>query len=90
MKKLCIEISYTWNDSSLPEHEGYYDSIDDARKALDNLEELFNSSRFQREIDVEIAEQEAEQEKIEEDMSDIVENLGKILEDLKEALEIDE
>ena len=90
MKKLCIEISYTWDDSSLPEHEGYYDSIDAARKALDDLEELFKSPRFQRELDAEIAEREKLNEEINDQMKEINKNLGEILEDLKGIFEKDE
>ena len=33
-KQICIEISIAWSEDDEFEHEGYYDSVDDAIKAL--------------------------------------------------------
>jgi hypothetical protein len=41
MKKLIIEISYTFRDDDYPEHEGYYDTIEEAKEALDRIAELY-------------------------------------------------
>lgn len=37
---LNIEISYTTDPDDFPEHYGYYDNIEDAKKALDHIEEI--------------------------------------------------
>jgi hypothetical protein len=41
MKELMIEISYTFRDDDYPEHEGYYDTIEEAKEALDRIGELY-------------------------------------------------
>jgi len=42
MKNLMIEISYTFvADDEFPEHEGYYETIEEAKEALDRIGELY-------------------------------------------------
>lgn len=37
---LNIEISFTTDPDEFPEHYGYYDNIEDAKKALDDIEKI--------------------------------------------------
>ena len=37
---LNIEISFTTDSDEFPEHYGYYDNIEDAKKALDDIEKI--------------------------------------------------
>ena len=37
---LNIEISYTTDPDDFPEHYGYYDNIESAKKALDDIEKM--------------------------------------------------
>lgn len=32
-----IEISYAKDEEEIPEHYGYYDNVEDAKEALDNI-----------------------------------------------------
>ena len=42
MKKLGIEISCTFRAiEECPEHEGYYDTIEEAKEALDRIAKLY-------------------------------------------------
>lgn len=41
MKVTRIEISLEWDDSGEFEHEGYYDSIDDAIRALKKMKKQY-------------------------------------------------
>lgn len=40
---MVIEISYTSNDGDIPEHYGYYDNIEDAKEALDDIKKAVES-----------------------------------------------
>ncbi len=44
MKKLMIEIGCTFSDDDYPEHEGYYESIEEAKEALDRIAELYEEA----------------------------------------------
>lgn len=37
---LNIEISYTTDEDEFPEHYGYYDNIEDAKNALDDIAKI--------------------------------------------------
>lgn len=39
MKLNKIELSIAYDEDDMPEHEGYYDTIDRAKETLDNLSE---------------------------------------------------
>lgn len=38
-----IEISYTTDDEDFPEHYGYYDNAEDAKRAIDEIIEIVES-----------------------------------------------
>lgn len=38
-----IEISYTTDEDDFPEHYGYYDNSEDAKKAIDEIIEIVES-----------------------------------------------
>ena len=40
---MVIEISYTDSDDDFPEHYGYYDNVEDAKKALDDIKRTVES-----------------------------------------------
>lgn len=41
---LNIEISYTTDEDEFPEHYGYYDNPEDAKKAIDNIAKMVNEN----------------------------------------------
>jgi hypothetical protein len=44
MKELMIEISYTFRDDDYPEHEGFYESVEEAKEALDRIAKLYEEA----------------------------------------------
>lgn len=45
MKKLMIEIGYTFRaNDEFPEHGGYYETIEEAKEALDRIAELYKEA----------------------------------------------
>lgn len=42
---LNIEISYTTEDDGFPEHYGYYDSVEDAKEALNEISDMIKEEK---------------------------------------------
>ena len=79
MKKLCIEISMSWDSEEKPKHVEYCESFAEAEQLLSDLEQKYAEPRIQQELDIQIAEAEQVRSAVREQAQSIVtEAVGQI------------